>query len=107
MRNLVLGSNSVRGKKKRRNIRKFVIRNAEIAVQTIRRRALRMSATTVGRACGLREAVRSAASEEGAPARAEVFVGTGVDLGPVPELTGSIDRKSTRLNSSHRCISYA
>src|SRR5437879_10552854 len=37
------------------------------------------------------------------PGRAE-HTGAHRDLGPI---RGSEDRKSTRLNSSHRCISYA
>src|ERR1039458_143370 len=97
MRNLVLGSNSVRGKKKRRNIKKLVIRNAEVAVQTIRRRDLRTSTTgsvgafaEVARAGVVRDAVGGAASGEGTSARPEVFVGTGVEPNPVPELTVSI-----------------
>jgi hypothetical protein len=40
-----LGSNSVLGKKKRRNIRKFVSRNAEIAVQIRRRRVFSASSS--------------------------------------------------------------
>src|SRR5437764_4610309 len=30
-----------------------------------------------------------------------------LDIGPERGSSGPIDRKSTRLNSSHRCISYA
>src|SRR5437879_9968726 len=38
--------------------------------------------------------------------------GQGVQATPLtfyayPDSTGNLDRKSTRLNSSHRCISYA
>src|ERR1017187_10622759 len=40
------------------------------------------------------------AAKDGAPTPSEVPVGSGV-------ARLSIDRKSTRLNSSHRCISYA
>ena len=41
MRNLELGSNSVRGKKNRRNMRKFVARNATTAVHANLRLVLR------------------------------------------------------------------
>src|SRR5437764_3091236 len=45
------------------------------------------------------------------PSRASVsvpFVYTSLILGAVTVLlSGKLDRKSTRLNSSHRCISYA
>src|ERR1039458_3580143 len=39
----------------------------------------------------------SAAPEEGTPASPEVFVGTGVEPGPVPELTVSIALKCGRV----------
>jgi len=56
MRNLELGSNSVRGKKNRRNMRKFVARNATTAVHANLRLVLRSpgcftSGVTEG-ACG-------------------------------------------------------
>src|SRR5207248_11528056 len=56
------------------------------------------------------ESVRVGTSEDGISAKKVVSVGTGVQEHQVATLTtflAEIDRKSTRLNSSHRTISYA
>src|SRR3712207_8035356 len=43
----------------------------------------------------------------GASLRAGDFFASGTISGPDPDQRGSLDRKSTRLNSSHANISYA
>lgn len=77
MRNLELGSNSVRGKKKRRNIRKLIPRNPPMLVQTKRRCSFRGAA-----ACSLPSALSVAPGFTAGFATAGFAFGAGVGLDP-------------------------
>src|SRR5437879_10475786 len=41
------------------------------------------------------------------PDAQRIYLSRGTHMMVVDEASGKVDRKSTRLNSSHRCISYA
>src|SRR5207248_10068762 len=65
------------------------------------------SRTTIMTGFAVVEAVRDLKkqiAEQGLPKGDAVLIGSAA---PSPTLQGKVDRKSTRLNSSHRTISYA
>src|SRR5690242_3211557 len=81
MRNLELGSKRVRGKKKRRNIRKLVTKNAVSVDHTKRRLILRDSSAITEASLGLFGVLFLAAGVAVAVAEVGVAVPPGVSFG--------------------------